>query len=148
MPTSAIAALIVLFRPRLVVRLCEFALIPNAGQPRNLGLALACNTTAFIGIMASAAVLGLSILPAQVGVTSTAALYIVAWLIGFAMPGAPGGLGVREAFMVMQLAPAAGEPEALAFALMTRLVSIAGDMLFVFAGVVLKAWLPVQPDSD
>ena len=93
----------------------------------------------FVVIMASAAVLGLSFLPANVGAASTAAIYILAWLIGFAIPGAPGGLGVREVFIVVNLTPATGEPKALVFALMMRLASTIGDVLFFVVGICLSS---------
>jgi hypothetical protein len=54
--------------------------------------------------------------------------YLIAWLIGFVTPGAPGGLGVREAAFLV-LAGTAG-PIALEGALLGRLVSTAGDLLF------------------
>jgi len=53
-----------------------------------------------------------------------------AWLMGFVVPGAPGGLGVREAVLVLGLS-ATGFPvaAATAVALGYRLVTIVGDGL-------------------
>lgn len=50
------------------------------------------------------------------------------WLIGFIVPGAPGGLGVREAAMIAALSKlGVNEPAALALALSHRLSTILGD---------------------
>ena len=53
-----------------------------------------------------------------------------AWLVGFVTPGAPGGVGVREAAMVLLLAGTLGESEALIAALLMRVVTTAGDLAF------------------
>lgn len=69
-----------------------------------------------------------------------------AWLIGFVVPGAPGGLGVREAVLIMGLT-AAGlpPPSATAVALGNRLVTVLGDCLVALVEVILRkrksAWL-------
>ena len=62
-----------------------------------------------------------------------------AWLIGFVVPGAPGGLGVREAVLIMGLT-AAGlpPPSATAVALGNRLVTVLGDCLIAFVALILR----------
>lgn len=59
--------------------------------------------------------------------------YALAWLCGFAIPGAAAGLGVREAVMLLILGDT---PEALFAALGMRLVTTLGDAS-LFAGVSL-----------
>jgi len=63
----------------------------------------------------------------------------VAWLIGFIVPGAPGGLGVREAVLIMGLT-AAGlpPPVATAVALGNRLVTVLGDCLVALVELILQ----------
>jgi len=63
----------------------------------------------------------------------------VAWLIGFIVPGAPGGLGVREAVLIMGLT-AAGlpPPAATAVALGNRLVTVLGDCLVALVELILQ----------
>jgi uncharacterized membrane protein YbhN (UPF0104 family) len=56
------------------------------------------------------------------------AAYLVAWIVGFITPGAPGGLGVREAVFIA-LAGVSG-PLPVEGALLGRLVSTLGDVLF------------------
>jgi len=60
-------------------------------------------------------------LPALVGI------YAVAWLIGFLVPGAPAGLGVREALLVLGLSPLLGQDVATATTALFRVVTVAGD---------------------
>lgn len=56
--------------------------------------------------------------------------YSLGWLLGFITPGAPGGLGVREAVIIAFLTPSLGAPRALVIALVFRLITIFGDFLF------------------
>lgn len=53
-----------------------------------------------------------------------------AWLAGFVTPGAPSGLGVREAVLMLGLKPYLGEPMSLWVALMLRLMALIGDVVF------------------
>lgn len=57
----------------------------------------------------------------------------LAWIVGYVTPGAPAGIGLREAVLALGLAPTLGESEALALALLYRLVtSIADGALAAF----------------
>ena len=67
--------------------------------------------------------------------------YGLAWLAGTVTPGAPGGLGVREAVLVLQLGDALTVPVATVAALSLRLVTTLGDGI---AAVV--AWL-IRPSG-
>lgn len=61
-------------------------------------------------------------------------VYTVAWLLGFVMPGAPAGIGIREVALLVGLSPLYGEQQALAAAATLRLVTTSGDVLvFLFA---------------
>lgn len=60
--------------------------------------------------------------------------YICAWTLGFVTPGAPGGLGVREAVMTAVLGPTLGHDIALLGALLFRLCTLFGELLgYLFA---------------
>lgn len=52
----------------------------------------------------------------------------VPWLLGFVTPGAPGGLGVREAAMFMLLKPVMTPADGLLLVLALRLVTLFGDL--------------------
>jgi uncharacterized membrane protein YbhN (UPF0104 family) len=63
----------------------------------------------------------------------------VGWLLGFVIPGAPGGLGVREAVFIAGLT-ATGVPASLstAIALGHRLVTLSGDGLVALAEIISR----------
>lgn len=67
---------------------------------------------------------------------SIALLYSSAWVVGYVVPGSPGGLGVREAMMVLLLAPLTGPAVAAGLAVSMRLTTLLGDALTVLIGVV------------
>lgn len=62
----------------------------------------------------------------------------LAWVVGYVTPGAPGGLGLREAALVLGLSPVVGEAEAMAIALAYRLVTIVADAILAGCGFVLR----------
>lgn len=70
-------------------------------------------------------------------------LFSSAWVAGYVVPGAPGGLGVREAMMVLLLAPLTGEPVAAGLAVSMRLTSLLGDGASVTIGWLNRRWWPV-----
>jgi hypothetical protein len=57
----------------------------------------------------------------------TTAVFALAWVAGFVVPGAPGGLGVREAILTAGLEPVHGAGTALSLALTFRVVTVVGD---------------------
>lgn len=65
------------------------------------------------------------------------AAFALAWLLGTIVPGAPGGLGVREAVLTHQLAPILDPGAAAIVAIALRFVTVGGD---VVTGVV-AAWV-------
>lgn len=62
---------------------------------------------------------------------SSLPLYALSWTIGTLTPGAPSGIGVREAAIVSL--SGYDEPQGLAIALVLRVVTIGGDLLFYAA---------------
>jgi glycosyltransferase 2 family protein len=62
------------------------------------------------------------------------AAYAFAWLVGFLVVLAPGGLGVREATLIALLAPEFGLARATVIAVVLRFANIVGDL--VAAGAV------------
>lgn len=63
----------------------------------------------------------------------------LAWAAGYVVPGAPAGLGLREAVLALGLSPVLGEPEALALALVYRLLTVAADAVLAGIGFALSA---------
>jgi hypothetical protein len=112
-------ALSLLFRrlaPTIIAQAAIYQLVFFSGLA---ALAIACG--AVLGIEAQ-------LLPAAGG------LFLLSWLIGFCMPLAPGGLGVREAAGVALLSGLAGVETALLLLLSMRLITLIGDcLIFVVA---------------
>ncbi len=73
-----------------------------------------------------------------VGVFELTCLFAAAWLAGFLVPGAPGGLGVRELTMVFLLSPVVGEAIAVGLGLTLRLTTTLGDLLAFLIGYLVR----------
>jgi len=63
--------------------------------------------------------------------------YSFCWAAGLLVPGAPGGLGVREALIVIIFRQHYGEAEMVTAGILMRLITIAGDMIALAAGTML-----------
>lgn len=66
------------------------------------------------------------------------ALFLLSWLVGFIAPGAPGGIGVREAGLVLTVSALLGPLPTLLFAAATRVVTLVGDILFALAAFAVS----------
>lgn len=65
--------------------------------------------------------------------------YLFGWIAGFVMPGAPGGIGIREAVTVLMLSASFSQQTVLLAILLYRLINVLGDVLaFGFAVFLLK----------
>jgi uncharacterized membrane protein YbhN (UPF0104 family) len=62
---------------------------------------------------------------------------MAAWLFGYIVPGAPAGLGVREAGLVALLGPMLGHGVVATAALLWRMASLAGDCIVFVIGLGL-----------
>lgn len=61
----------------------------------------------------------------------------LAWLIGFITPGAPGGLGVREAVMITALSQTLTKINSLELALLFRGFTITGDLFLYISSYLI-----------
>jgi glycosyltransferase 2 family protein len=75
------------------------------------------------------------------------AITTAAWVLGFVVPGAPGGVGVREAVMIVLLEPTIGQADSVALALIYRISTTAGDALFALAGLTLQRLGPTAANG-
>jgi uncharacterized membrane protein YbhN (UPF0104 family) len=64
-------------------------------------------------------------------------LFSTAWVGGFLTVVAPGGLGVREAILVIGLSPIFGQAGALGLAVLLRLVTMASDLIATGTGAIM-----------
>jgi uncharacterized membrane protein YbhN (UPF0104 family) len=88
---------------------------------------------------ASMAVLGgmfaaVMALVAPVPPLTVMAAALVAWLAGYATPGAPGGLGTREAVLLLTLGPVSDAASLLLATVLFRLTTTAGELACFAAG--------------
>jgi uncharacterized membrane protein YbhN (UPF0104 family) len=68
-------------------------------------------------------------------------LYALSWLFGFIVPGAPGGMGVRESVFVILSIGILSQAQALLVALVLRLVNTFGEFIsYVFSIYLLKKY--------
>lgn len=65
-------------------------------------------------------------------------VFAIVWLAGYLTPGAPGGLGVREAMMVLLLSPLLGGGAAVGIGATLRVTTTIGDAVAFASGIVMK----------
>ncbi len=64
--------------------------------------------------------------------------YVIAWVLGFVIPGASGGIGVRELVITVLLGSVVGTELVLTLSVIHRLITIAGDFLAYLARLMLR----------
>jgi uncharacterized membrane protein YbhN (UPF0104 family) len=69
---------------------------------------------------------------------ATIGAFALAWGIGFVVPGAPAGMGVREATLLALFGPMIGSGPAVAVTIFHRLVTAAVDVVAALIGYI---WL-------
>ena len=60
--------------------------------------------------------------------------YIISWVLGFVVPGAPGGIGIREMVLTLLVGSVVGKELVLTIALIHRFITIVGDFLAYLLG--------------
>jgi glycosyltransferase 2 family protein len=68
-----------------------------------------------------------------------AGAYVVAWLAGLVMPGAPAGVGVRELVLLFLLGAHGSQADLVITVILARLVTVAGDLLYFVAATRMPA---------
>ena len=72
-------------------------------------------------------------------------LFSLAWVAGFVTPGAPAGLGIRDAILVTGLSAVYGAGIAIGLTILLRMTTISGDGLSFASGIVTRRMLPQNP---
>lgn len=67
--------------------------------------------------------------------------YLFSWILGFITPGAPGGIGIREAAMIFMCGSFADNDVIMIYTVILRLVSIFGDIIAFLCGVVCNSFI-------
>lgn len=65
-----------------------------------------------------------------------AGAYVLAWLVGLVTPGAPAGIGVREAILLFLLGEFSSGPIILLAVVIGRTITVLGDLLFFAGGLI------------
>ena len=86
--------------------------------------------------------------PAKLTLIAAIAINAASWVAGFITPGAPGGIGVREAVLVSVLHPFDLGGEALVIAAELRIISTLGDFTFFAATRLLAALMKGDQPLD
>lgn len=137
----AMALLLALAMPRLrghlgrAVRRCS-ELVAARNRQRT-AMALLQYAASFVLGAAALGAIGMGLGAALPPFFTLVGVYAVAWLAGFLLPGAPAGLGVREALLVLGLSPMLGQEAATAATALFRVVTVAGDGLMFGLGWAL-----------
>ena len=107
--------------------------------------ALACHAAFLIGTGLLLLLLLRAAGPTAVGPMDVLWVYALAWVAGLLTPGAPGGLGVREAVLTLGLGSALGSGTAAALALGLRFVTLLGDIITFGIGMLVA--MPEHDDA-
>lgn len=102
---------------------------------RRLLTSLVLQIFAFAAFALAAALTGAAILPSGTSLAHFSSLFLLAWLAGFVVPVAPGGLGVREAALLALAGASLPAAAILAATLALRAASITGDLAYGLAAV-------------
>lgn len=63
--------------------------------------------------------------------------FALSWVLGYVVPGAPGGLGIRETVLIIMLTPKFSSNSALLSSIILRIITIVGDVIaFFFANLL------------
>ncbi|BCG89492.1 hypothetical protein MesoLj113c_56020 [Mesorhizobium sp. 113-3-9] len=77
-----------------------------------------------------------------------AGAYVIAWLVGLITPGAPAGLGVREAVLLFMLGGISSGPVILLAVVIGRTVTVLGDLLFFTGGQIVGRFYGMNYGQD
>lgn len=65
--------------------------------------------------------------------------YTISWVLGFVVPGAPGGIGIRESILLLILTQFYTNSIVLLAIILLRIISVLGDLIaFFFEPILLK----------
>lgn len=79
------------------------------------------------------------------GLLQMTCVFAVAWFAGYIVPGAPGGIGVRESVMVLMLAPLFGSGVAVGLGITLRLTTTLGDATAFLLALLLRRTRASKP---
>ena len=153
----AVSVLLLVVFVILGVRFLLPAVIPSLSDLRqielpSIGVLIVC----FLLSLFSYLLMGLLVQTLSVGMLGEssadfwllAGIFAVAWITGFLTPGAPAGLGVREAVLVAALSPIFGSGTALGITVAARLVTTIMDGIVFLIGLGVGRALRISTRAD
>jgi glycosyltransferase 2 family protein len=95
-----------------------------------LGMTLAGASLAVLAVSSEATI-------TTSAIATSIAVFSAAWIVGFLAPGAPAGLGIREAILLAGLSPTFGAGTAVQIAILFRVLSVSADLVALCVGGLL-----------
>lgn len=74
--------------------------------------------------------------------------YIIAWVLGFIVPGAPGGIGVRELVVTLLLGSIVGQGMIVTLSITHRLITVIGDFAAYLIMLIIRRSMKVAADGQ
>lgn len=82
----------------------------------------------------------------NLGMFSIIGIFLCSWLIGFVMPGASGGIGVREFVLLLLLSPFYSKDSIVMVIVIHRIITILGDLL-AYVLIILMNKIKKRPTT-
>lgn len=92
---------------------------------------------AIAGIAAQLVLTGGGQSSSQIDTTILISAYSLSFIVGFLVPGAPGGIGVRELVLVTLITPLVGFTDAFNLAIALRICSLIADFLGALTSIII-----------
>lgn len=100
----------------------------------------------FLGMSAYFIVQGIS-QETPISLLNMVSYFAAAWVVGFLTPGAPAGLGSRDAVLQLLLSPTIGVAPAVAVVLLCRFATIVGDCLGALIGLAFSTNIRINSET-
>lgn len=145
---AACALIVVLASARLIKMIARHRLrsdaIPVPGT-RALLLAFICYVANYVALSAGVAALSSLLLDDPPSAWVLTGAFALSWILGFLLPGAPAGLGVREAAMLGILQAAGYGADVLPFVIGLRVATTLGDLICFVVAACAARMFPASP---
>ena len=114
--------------------------LSRMADPATLLKAVPCIALTFVVTGGALYFFVVSAWPGRIGISALTCIigFALAWVIGFATPGAPGGIGIRELVFLALFAGPIGYGMAAALAIASRLLSVVGDVSTFSAALAVE----------
>lgn len=86
--------------------------------------------------------------PSPSEVLSLTGIYALAWILGFVIPGPPGGMGVRDAALLALLGSITTSETALTVTTSARIATLIADVIIFSTGLALAKWNRGMPETN